>query len=83
MARLQSDYILVRENDELKRRVERLEQKMEYLQNQNMEMYKVLLSKNSFLDFEFCKDADVYEEEREVERQRNRRMMGLFRQAVR
>jgi hypothetical protein len=83
MARLPSDYALVRENDELRRRVDRLEQKMGYLQKQNMEMYKVLLSKNSFLDFEFHKDIEEKVDEERIARERNRRMMAAFRDLTR
>jgi len=73
-----SDYRLVSENDELKRRVDALERSMAYLQKQNKELYRVLKSKNSFLDFEFYKDVDEYEEERKRKRESSRRMMAAF-----
>ena len=83
MKRIKTDYRLITENDELRRRVERLEQKMEHLQNQNMEMYKVLKSKNSFLDFKFYdefKETQRFEqEERATAEPRNVNLLNLFR----
>lgn len=58
MDRFKSDYFLLKENDELKRRVDRLEQKMEHLQKQNMKMYNLFLSKNCFLNFDFIKEKE-------------------------
>lgn len=78
MMRPTTDYRLVTENDELKRRVEALERNMAYLQKQNNELYRVLKSKNSFLDFEFHKDVDEYELEIKRKRESSRRLMAAF-----
>lgn len=76
---MRGDYRLVSENDELRRRVDALEKSMTYLQNQNMEMYKVLKSKNSFLDFSFDKSEEEDRQERARKRERTIGLMASMR----
>lgn len=73
------DYGLMRENDELKRRISRLEEKTTFLQDRTNELYKVLAAKNSFLDFEFAKDEDDMKEGKRMDSRRIRSMLSSMR----
>lgn len=61
------EYNILQQNQELLRRVEKLEKSVNFLQKRNKELYKVLSAKNSFLDFEFAKDEEKDKKERLTE----------------
>jgi hypothetical protein len=64
------EYSILQQNQELLRRVEKLEKSVNFLQKRNEELYKVLSTKHSFLEFEFAKDEEKIKEEKRIRRER-------------